>query len=1588
MYINQIDELFDNIIDKLNEYLIKEDVFKKLLKDVNFVKYNNDILLFIKNYINIIPKDSLNNITKNKENQEIIINIIKRYCAFYLYLGLAYYYNGTRDLFITNIIEISKYQKDATFQIPNFYNSENNSKIIIFYNDIKNILKLVESKSIDTIKIILNNNKLKYASTIELFEQLGNDYIIDNFLIADNFHNIIKTFIIGIIYKQEEKEEIYKLLNQEYKKEVEYKYIDIVVSNEKKIVDFSIIQKFLTFNQLKSGLAEEIYDFLVESKENKEIIIKENKEFINYLFTNEIIIPISEDFLRYHKDTERYDLETNENIKDRDATKIKYVINKTNNVKNYYSTILERNPKLKLEIEKYYYKQIDPRMAILYNNSEEIKIIQKLELYQNVDDYDLLIDLLNIRKYPYNNFKNISKDGIKVRPQKTIEAIRYSNLKDKKKNPLELRISNDSIDINIVGIVFNPSKMPLSCFTIGDLINIQDYDKNGFHAFNKIMTKSIEKSNNKLYYWLFNNQTDIPETSNYINYNANDIERNIKIMLEQIYYNYANLIKDKLKNYIETKKELSLDNLNNIINHYNKTYFNLDLIPNIKNELIENIILNKIPELEIIPDDIDSIIPGKNKKTIKLPVLTLDKYKKNIVVLGQKEIDVSEEMTKRNLPICQHYIKWNNIKKISKNTDVFTQEVFNFIKQYLKTNERGDYICKSCNELLQVRNYVSETYYSEEDDAYIASSITIDQRLEDISKYSKYLRVIRNIDKNIEKFAYSVNLSNYLGNTIVSKLKRKAIIKDIIDLILIHTDTLRINPQSRIENNNKIYGTGLSNLFFFELKDDIFLTSSTDIDKLKLIKYNNIIIYLILLIILELNPGQILNLKEDKKINYFFFEKIGTVLFNNLYLRVSKNEKISLLSKPLLAYIIYYFSGIVVYNRLWLFNDNNDTEKDKQKIYIELHKTVIHTIIDLINTIIEAKFKNDSNFLYGLFYNRINIKIDRLFNDNELLNRIKIMSNSKINIDETTKKITYLSKKINFIDINNEYELGRNQYRECLKQSLILNKKYNKNEINFNSLTICSDGKFHKWVEKGNDLLCSNCNKTYNELMKDNQTSEIADYDYYDKIKLLILNKLSKKYCISGDLHDLDSSGKCIKCKEIPETFKPSDKELKKLESNLEKNQNEYYLEQINKNKKYNERMLKSKEEIKEIINKFIKRYHEISKNNMTNYIDDFIDKLSKIIGDKIKIDNKTIYLKNTVYTINHDYFGNDIKNPIIILESDNKINLIQNHNIFNKDILYYKDKSHNVYVYYDAITLQYLGYSEDNKNIKFTKNDASIKIDLSLRDSIMYLGYENKYINIYHYNKNYIDNLPKILSDKNEILNIIRSRINNLKQIILRIQSIIFNVRFNGIVKSKYNINEKNIISDFTSKLKKFNIKDENNHDSVFKHYKYILTNLYIENNINTPNIKLNNNYLDVNSINNINNTDNKLLFFLIFNLNRLLDYNNNVIKFDIATLIVNTIIYSFNLYYCPYNDYNVRKFDYLLVNEQLNIDESKINGFYNELLSENELNDEERINTINEENYDNKEAFESLDVDDYENQDEADDGFAESFDCMGEEN
>ena len=77
---------------------------------------------------------------------------------------------------------------------------------------------LEKEKTLDRIKLVLKNNPIQYGDTIKLFNKLGEDYVIKHFLVKDNMHSLIKLSIIILIYKEEEKSEILKLLQERIKR--------------------------------------------------------------------------------------------------------------------------------------------------------------------------------------------------------------------------------------------------------------------------------------------------------------------------------------------------------------------------------------------------------------------------------------------------------------------------------------------------------------------------------------------------------------------------------------------------------------------------------------------------------------------------------------------------------------------------------------------------------------------------------------------------------------------------------------------------------------------------------------------------------------------------------------------------------------------------------------------------------------------------------------------------------------------------------------------------------------------------------------------------------------------------------------------------------------------------------------------------------------------------------------------------------------------------------------------------------------------------------------------------------------------------
>jgi len=1567
MYINQIDNLFDGIINKFNIFLISKKVFERFNEDANFVKYLNEIIELIKLFIQELNLKEIEELIGTKSHINYIIEIIKRYCAIYIYLGIAYYYKNDRDLFITNIIETGKSVKDTTFNINNFFNSENNSKIITMFSIIKDILKLNEYKTMERVKIILNNEPVKYMNTITLLNNIGEDYFEKYLMISDNFHNILKTLIFKKIYLIEEKTEIIKLLEETEIQEAEYKYIDIVESTQEKLIDFTFLQNILRADLSKaelfrSNLANEYYDFMDEYKKEQELRIFGNTKMIDFLLSNNILIPITEDFLRYHKNTEKYDKDISGDLKERDATKIKYIINKINRVANMNSEIYMKNQKLKLDAMNLFYKSIEYKDAVLYNDFEEIKIITKLSYSEHTTDLDYLIDLENMRSYAYLNYKDFTQDGFRFRPSKPVQCVRMTNIKHKnpKNRKLELRIGHNDIPINIIGLIFNPTGKLLECSNTSKLKDIRTVNKNGYDALYDLMEKNKKEDN--LYYWIFDTKLDKVKLDSYKNVSSLETFRIIENMLGELFTHYMDITRNKI--YVNIKEKYNnyydiLLNLKKLNSNYNLINIPLKFDYDLAGKLF-----NKIKNIPV------KIIEPEEKKIIKIPVSQLIKKKDATIILGLVEDDINlEGITSQ--PICNHYIKWMHLGKISRKRDEeLNQAIFDFVKQYVKTNEKNEYICKSCSEQLDLKKYVYEGTYVPELDVFLTTSLAVSTKLHEIPKYSKYTRTIRNIEKNIEKICYIMNLQYYIGNTPIIKLRRKMIIKDVIDLVLLHTDYLKKQPKDRIQQAVENYNIhkDLTNLFFFELKDDIFLTSSMDTDYYKLIKYNNIITYILLILISDINIGQIINLKDDKTCNFFIYTQISQVLFSKLYLRINEKEKIALINIPLLSYIIYYFACMITNNYIWLWKNN-----DKTQIY-NVQKIIIHTIVDLINTLVEANMSKEKNFQYELIVNRIMQKIKNVYMDKNAYETLDKTIKQKIRFDKEKNTVSFITKKEKILDIKLDMIYNPIVYdkKACNSKKDKLNIiSHSKFDYDVDVFTNCPDGKFHEWDFKKDTIICSLCQTKYNDLIKEKKDDE--NISRVNQLKLLYLRKLANIYCISGDLHDIDiTTNKCSKCKINISNYEYKPEELFKLEKNLRKLNENKAIYQLDLIKKHFQKIEDKRNHDVKVLVVLNDRYNKYTENKLTNYIDDFIDILIKYIGSKIKLDNNYIYMKDTVYIVSNDYLGNALKNKAIILSSEDKIIRVSNHSYYKRNVLYFHDKLHGAFVYYDALTKSYLGYSKDNRKFERYHSTLSLEIIHSIRDMLINIGLENEYININHLFPQKLETeiSSNEISSNKIIQQLIRTRVNNLRQIIYRTNSII--EKINNIYPNKenpYNNNEFKLIDEFQKSLKHFNTTDKDNKSPIFKHIYTVTNNTNIKTLPEKYDINIANNFISTFILSKLNNIDNLLIFYYIYNMNKLIEYNEQpAIRSNICYMLVKIINYCYNMYYIPIENSQIRKFDSLLLIDAPYIDESlRIVGYYQELVNVKEIDED----IMKEKEYDMNEEENALDIDEYDEND-----------------
>ena len=1567
MYFTKIDDLIDVIIDDF--YATRID--KKLDKykyELNFIKDQEELNAIMTQYIETIPSDEITNIVKKGENYNMILNIIKKYLTIYLFLAIGVVFTGNPNIFINNIIEFTRRQPLFSLKIDNFFNAESSSLIITLFFISRNFLSYLSTNTYDTIK-----KEQYYADTVRLINELSvNMFQLKSFNNDTMFqiHAIIKTVIIKNVYKLNDRTPLYKLIEQIELSSGDYTFIEIIEPTTN-VLNFNTIEALLSPKEIASGLVYKLWDYIVEN-ENKQNILSVDEK-INMLINSHIIVPIVDDFLIYHQSSELYSKTDDQAIKD--DTKVKYITNKIESVIDFYSNTNKQ------KIMEFFSPPLYNKKAIVRNYFEDVKIINKFvnQGKQNTSNINYFNNMILYMRYPFINFKDTT--GFSYYFTKTISVIRSVSFDTQTEfkqnnidNYLHIRVGSQNTMCNIVGFMVPTNIDTIKCIKQSSILNIENLNthKTKLHKLcAAIINQSLVKKNkhNTSIYWLFNT-TD-----------HNDV---IKFNVSKIYDTLINYLYNAIIDELNKTPQIMIDTalnkiddiLDNTIGQQPNRYIYKTIIGDIEKHIYENLIIT-FKEEDLKDND---ILYGIEGNAITLPQYTnTNKNNFTKISIDLTNIDESGKVVEDVVinGICQHNITWNNISKLKYNKHTeYVKSLHNFVQQYVIEDIYHNYVCTSCGSFLDLKQYINDGGY-DDTRGYIIFSTPMDVRIEEIPEYEKYIFSIKIMDKNIDKIASSVGIPYFIGSQTNSKWRRNSIIKYTIDMVVANNKLLFNNLKHHNDIKTSSYGVSktLSSLFAFDMENNIFQLSTKDKDQeqFKMIKRNNIITYIVIYIILELSESSINFFVSEKNLcDILIFDKIWLTLFEGLRIKSNNtNDTFDITKYKLLCYVIYMITCRMAKHKLW--HTPQITEKDIKKLIPTIQKFIIHTLVDIINTIIENSYKPGVSYIFEVFRSRLYSKLQTIFNNIEFYNSLITQKTQIIQNINSRKHIEpiKLNAKDKYSYIQSYWELYQAtniffRYSTPVDYSI----------TTISNLTNCETGFYHKWKTVQDKIQCTLCNVVLKNIVySEEQTQQIKE-----QFKQKQILRYAQYICIKGGLHifienDVDSA--CMKCK-LLKTHIYTLTELQQVENEQEhirKQQKLKYIQLIEQQKQYDDMPY---------IQNVIAKTNNLYKNtNDFNFITDFIKTIKKYIGNEIKSDNDSNLETNT-YIIDHDRYGKEIE-KIIIYENDNKITSTENHPHFKKNVIYYTDNtSKRVDIFYDMETRKLIGYKEISYDyVDIVNSKKKIKIKYSLFNKIKLLGYSREYIDIENYE----------YKDANIIKNISNIRLDNLKNCLTELQRTLNRI-LNGTVKPiitqglKYDNDNyfsdimNNIVSKYYKKLNKSKIRDSNNKHKIFKHWNAIIQGLYTNITVELDINKL----LDTNVICKYDNAANNLLYYIINELTLFLKYNEDGYT---QTNICNFIIDFFDKLFYRYNteeidnDNNIIRFKYVLQSINYMKDVSSFIGddvpvgVYDEYVTPEEVTEE-----MLEKQIDDDEENEALDLD--LSTEDLEEGFASTHDRL----
>ena len=323
----------------------------------------------------------------------------------------------------------------------------------------------------------------------------------------------------------------------------------------------------------------------------------------------------------------------------------------------------------------------------------------------------------------------------------------------------------------------------------------------------------------------------------------------------------------------------------------------------------------------------------------------------------------------------------------------YNAAITQFIEKYSVETRETQFICKICGQLLLMKEFVEDGRFNNLTERFVTSYSPLEIPLEEIHEHKKYALIIKSLENLIKRVSLITNTNMLIGHNESVRQKKKVMIKNIIDLIVKHS---YVNLRKTVSENERIgffskrfnIDYDFSGLFYFELDDSIFNTQPGDSEgaiEINRAKYNNVILYFILMFITELNGLQIVMMYSDNVANIYTYLKYGDKLFGNLLLKknISDMETVPITNYPVLCYLIFTLSYFLIKYGIYYYPSTSKSYNPA------VTKIIANSIVELFDSISMDAGKMPDDYVYMLTVSKLYSQLNGVFKSNEIINILK-----------------------------------------------------------------------------------------------------------------------------------------------------------------------------------------------------------------------------------------------------------------------------------------------------------------------------------------------------------------------------------------------------------------------------------------------------------------------------------------------------------------------------------------------------------------------------------------------------------------------